>query len=223
MDVQAPLRDYQSFYFKDFESSYIPQILKEIYIDAIYHKFLVGKRNLTICDWGANIGLTAYYFSKYAQKVYAVEPAKSHYTALGRMILQCGIDNIVICPYAIGNTDTKSKFYHNDNTTMYSLKDSVNKKDDFEMVEVLTAETFLSRNKIDTVDFLKMDLEGFESEVIASESFRKVAHRFKVIVGEWHSWGAMGKGAFMDCFDSLGFQFNWLGNTEATVFSAVRL
>ena len=43
----------QSLYFKDF--TYIPNILKEIYMDKVYEPFM--RPNMTIVDIGANIGL----------------------------------------------------------------------------------------------------------------------------------------------------------------------
>ena len=45
-----------------------------------------GKKDLTIVDIGANIGLTSYYFKDYAKIVYAVEPAKKHFDCIQKMV-----------------------------------------------------------------------------------------------------------------------------------------
>lgn len=217
--VTEPL---QAFFFRDFKNSYIPNILEEIYKDRVYAPFLTDQKDLTIVDWGANIGLTSYFFKEYAKQVYAVEPSKRHQEVIETMLEYNKIDNVKLCKYAISNEDGKTKFYHNDNVTMFSLKDTVNKKDDFEEVETLTPESFMKREGITHIDLLKFDCEGSESEIITSEGFRNVADKIDVIVGEYHSWTSMSKEQFALCFSDLGFTFKWYTGTEASVFSAVR-
>lgn len=214
--------ELKAFYYHDFKNSYIPNIFKEIYYDKVYQQFLEGKKDLTIVDWGANIGLTAHYFSDYG-RVIAVEPSKLHQEALEAMIKQNKLeDKIKLCKYAISNKNGTEKFYHNDNLTMYSLKDNVNKKDDFEEVETLTAEEFIKREGLERIDLLKFDTEGNEGEIITSDGFRNIADKINVIVGEWHNWSSMSQPLFANTFRDLGFTFNWYNNTEASVFSAIK-
>lgn len=218
--ANAPL---EAIFFRDFPNSYIPQILDEIYLKKIYAPFVDGRTQLTIVDWGANIGLSSYYFKDFATKVYAVEPSVRHLEALRKLVEHNGISNILVCPYAISATSGKTKFFHNNNVTMYSLKDTVNDKGDFEEVITVTPERHFELEGIESVDLLKMDLEGSESEVVTSDGFRSVAPKIKVIVGEWHSWTSMSQQQFKLAFEDLGFKFDWYKNTEAQVFSAVRL
>lgn len=192
-------------------------------MDQIYNPFIYGKKDLTIVDLGANIGLTAYYFKDYAKKVYAVEPARQHLDCLKEMIEYNEIKNIEVCPMAISSTTGSAKFYHNDNVTMFSLKDEVNKKDDFEEVNTMTMADFMAVNKIDSIDILKFDIEGFEGELITSDGFIKVAPKIKVILGEYHSWASMNPMLFANTMKDLGYEFNWLRKTEASTFSAVRI
>lgn len=213
----------EALFFNDFSNSYIPHILKEIYLDQIYRPFLVGKRDLIIGDWGANQGYTSYYFKDYAKTVYAVEPAKQHQEILKHMIEFNKIKNIKVCPYAISNKNGNTKFYHNENTTMFSLLDTVNKKEDFEEVETVTVDSFMEREKIDHIDLLKMDLEGFESEVVSSDGFKKACKNIDVIVGEHHNWSMMGPNLFATTLTDLGYTFRWLRKSDAQVFSAVRI
>jgi len=81
------------FWTGGFEQSYIPIILKEIYIDRVYAPFLEGRSDLTIVDAGANVGLTAMYFSQFARRVIALEPDKRHLLALDAMLAYNGIAN----------------------------------------------------------------------------------------------------------------------------------
>ena len=213
----------QAIFFRNFENSYIPQILEEMYIKQVYKPYLEGQRDLIIADWGGNIGLTSYYFKDYAKKVYCVEPSKDHQEVIEKLIEHNDIKNIKLCKYAISNENGKTKFYHNENVTMFSLESTVNKKDDFEEVETVSVDSFMEREGIDRIDLLKFDVEGSEGLVLASEGFKKVADRIKVIVGEWHSWCPMSKNVFMNTFRDLGFEFKWVQGTDASVFTAVRI
>lgn len=211
----------QGFFFKDFANSYIPHILKEIYLDKIYEPFLNDRKDLIIVDWGGNVGLTSFYFKDYAKEVFCVEPSKRHLECIDNLLGWNDIVNIRVCPYAISNEDGKEKFYHNQNVTMYSLEDTVNNQSDFEEVETVTAKTFIEREGIKHIDLLKMDLEGSESKVVVSDEFAELAKITDVIVGEHHSWTTMSQQQFAQALDDLGFDITWL-KTEAQCFTAVK-
>ncbi len=53
--LQAFTPKLEAFYFHDFANSYIPHILKEVYMDQIYAPFVKDKKDLIIADFGANI------------------------------------------------------------------------------------------------------------------------------------------------------------------------
>lgn len=213
----------RAIYFHDFKNAHIPEILEEIYIKRIYHPYLAGKKDLVIMDVGANIGLFSFYAAEYAKQIYALEPSGVHLEAIGKLIETNDLKNVKVLPLALSNENGKTRFYHNDNVTMFSMEDTVNKKDDFEEVVTASLDTIFETEKIDTIDLLKLDVEGSEAKVITSEGFKKVADKIKIIVGEWHSWCPMSKDLFMNTFRDLGYEFNWIKNTEASVFTAVRL
>jgi FkbM family methyltransferase len=217
-----PSKTPQGIFFNDFKTSYIPQILEEIYIKQVYRPFLIGKKDLTIVDWGGNIGLTSYYFKDYARKVYCVEPSQEHADIIRHLLAYNKIDNITLCQYAIAGKNGKTRFYHPENVTMYSMENVMGAKD-YEEVETVDPATFMKREKIDHIDLLKLDVEGSEGEVIASEGFKKIAPNIDVICGEWHNWASMSKDVFMNTFRDLGFSFRWHMDTQASVFEAVRL
>lgn len=213
----------QAFFFRDFENAYIPHILKEIYIDQIYRPFLHGKKDLVIADVGANIGLFSYYASQFAQKVYALEPSQSHIEEMTEMAKYNKLEMIKPVKKALAAENGTAKFYHNPNSTMFSLNPTVNDHDDFEEVETITLESFMSENNIDHIDMMKLDVEGSESEIIVSDGFKKMAPKVDMIIGEWHTWGKMSQSVFASAFRDMGYEFDWMGNTEASVFSAVRV
>lgn len=216
------MKKLQAIYFHDFNNSYIPHILKEVYIDQIYRPFVQGKKDLTIVDLGANIGLTSFYFKDYAKQIYAVEPAKEHIECIDAMIKQNDIKNIEVCPYAISAESGTAKFYHNDNVTMFSLKSEVNKQDDYEEVQTLTMTDFMKKYKIKDIDILKFDIEGSEGELITSEGFIKASKHIKVILGEWHTWSSMNPNMFANTLRDLGYQFDWTNKSYASTFTAIK-
>lgn len=216
-----PLQGF--FFHPPFSQNFWPDILDEIYKKKVYEKYLLGKTDLLIADWGSNVGLSAYYFKDYASRVFAVEPSAQHIESIRAMIKQNGIKNIEICPYAIANKNGTTKFYHNENQTMFSLNAVVDQeKGDFEEVETVSVDEFFKRNKIDHLDLLKFDCEGEESKIINSEGFKKYADKIKVIVGEWHNWTDSNQAMFQRTFEDLGFDFHWRHDTQASVFEAVR-
>lgn len=212
----------QGFFFKDFQNSYIPNILEEIYKDKVYHPFVTGHNDLIIADWGGNIGLTSFFFKDYASKVYCVEPSVIHHEAIEKLIEFNDIKNIKLCKYAIAEKDGTTRFYHNNNVTMFTLKENVLGQTDYEDVETVTPETFMKREGIDHIDLLKFDTEGNESEIIVSDGFLRVAPKIKVIVGEWHNWTSMNQSQFKAAFEDAGYYFTWHKNTVAQVYTAIR-
>lgn len=211
-----------AIHFKDWNSAYIPEILQEIYIKRVYKPFLNGKKDLTIVDCGANIGLTAMYFSQFAKVVYALEPAKQHIEVLSRNMLDNNIKNVTIVPKALSNVNGTTKFYHSPNSTMFSLNDAATNKDDYEEVETITMDKFLDEYKIDHVDFMKIDTEGMELEILSSDGFKKVAHKIDTIVGEWHQWSKGNVNLMISALRDSGYSFQWLQGTDASIFLAKR-
>jgi len=129
----------------------------------------------------------------------------------------------VPCKYAISNKNGTTKFYHSPNSTMFSLSEAATNKQDFEEVETVTMDEFMKRNKLDHIDFLKLDVEGTECELLASDEFKKWSPKIDVICGEWHQWAACNQIQFANMFKDLGYQFRWDHNTKAACFNAVRI
>lgn len=215
----------QAFYFHSpFTSNFWPDILEEIYKKKIYQRFTPNKKEGSVCiDLGANVGLSTYYFSFFFERVISVEPSKQHLDALYAMVKQNKLSNVIVAPYALSNKNGTTRFYHNDNQTMFSMESIVNNPNDYEEVETIAMDSLFEKYKIDHVDLLKLDVEGSESLVIESEGFKKVTSKIKVIAGEYHDWTAMSKPNFQKALEDLGYQFRWRHDTQASVFECERL
>lgn len=210
----------EAIYFRDFKNAHIPEILEEIYLHKIYEPYLLGKKNLTIVDMGANIGLASYYFKDFAKQVYAIEPAKEHIETLTKMLETNKITNVTVCPYAISNKNETVKFYHNENSTAHNLNIQT---PEFEEVEAITFDTFMKKNKLTYIDLLKCDPEGSEGKIFTSDGFKAYADKISVIVGEHHYWDSMEIPLFTNTLQDLGFDVTWMPGMKAQIYTAVKL
>ena len=213
----------QGKFFNDFKNSYLPEILNEIYRDKIYVPYLENKKDLTILDVGANIGLTSYYFSSFAKTVFAIEPSQQHFDVLQQLISFNKLNNVLPVKMAIANNDGEATFYHNQNTTMYSLKAEVaTPKLDTETVQTVTLETLFKNLDIAHVDFMKLDVEGSEMEIICGVPFKKVCDKIDSLVVEYHQWSTINPMQLVNALRDLGYKVDKIPNA-AMLFGAKRI
>ena len=169
-----------------FESLYIPFIYKEIYVEGVYLDIFNQKKDMVVVDVGANIGIVTQYMRDYSRKVYAIEPSPEHFEALKMNKEFNKWDDVELFNIALADKDGKMQLNRlEENRTCHSL---INKFDDKNSVEVETMamDTFMEKNKIEKVDFMKFDVEGAEDMILRSEGFKKVADKIKAIEVEFH-------------------------------------
>lgn len=210
----------KALYFNDWESSHIPEILKEIYTDKIFDPYFLGKKDLTIIDAGANIGLTTNYFSKFG-KVYSIEPAQESFNCL-KKIIETNELNAIPIKYAISTKNGEATFYHNKkNTTANSLSKNIADTDVTEIVKTRTLAEIFKEYDIKHVDFMKMDVEGEEFNILGSDSFDEVADKIDVIMGETHAWANRNPGQIYQALQNRGFTVKKV-SSDANIFYAER-
>jgi FkbM family methyltransferase len=139
-----------------------------------------AKPGATIIDIGAHIGLYSVFFYKLMKgKVYSFEPTPSTVEVLRKTIhINNADNNIIVTQAAVSEKPGVATFYSNDIDVSTSnslvdvdLGDNTTRAGAYE-VEVLSTDYFRSQNKL-TVDFIKIDAEGVELEVLkgARETF----------------------------------------------------
>lgn len=168
-----------------FNSLFIPYIYKEIYIENLYIDILNTRKDLTIIDAGANIGIVTQYMRDFAKKVYAVEPSSEHFEALKANKEHNKWDNVEIINAAFADKDGEMTLnYLPGNRTSHSLIN--NYKQGGQTCKTVAFDTFFAQNNIEEVDFMKFDVEGAEDMILRSEGFLKVAPKIKAIEVEFH-------------------------------------
>lgn len=199
-------------HFKNWDSSYIPQILEEMYIKHIYAPYLYGKTNLTIFDLGLNIGLFSMFASRFAKQIYAFEPAKESFEIAKKNIEENGLTNVKFYQKAIAKENGILDFWHADNTTMNSTLEVVTSKNTNgktkESVEAIRLDDFVKQEGITRIDFMKMDIEGTECEVIGSKSFENIVPILDALVVEYHEWSGVNVQQLVTTLRDYGYEVN---------------
>ena len=147
-------------------------VLKSIFEDREYSDYFPFYRKVTIIDIGAHFG----YFSIFANKntdsdslIIAIEPGKSNFNRLVNNIQDSAITNIRSLNCAISGKSGTTKL-HLGQSRNHSLVENYilnqHQNNDFELIEAKTLEELVLENKLEKVDFLKMDCEGAEYSIL---------------------------------------------------------
>ncbi|MEZ5690538.1 MAG: FkbM family methyltransferase [Rickettsiales bacterium] len=135
---------------------------------------LVGdliKPNMNIIDVGANIGLYSIYAAKLTNNqtnIWSFEPSRKTASLLTQNITLNECEDVInIYEVALSNKESSSLLASDSGYgDAYSYLLSSDKKDTkhehSETVEVTTLDSWISRNNINKIDFLKVDIEGGE-------------------------------------------------------------
>ncbi len=173
----------KNFIYKNNINLYIflkKHIQKKLNFPVDIHNFLLKnlKRNSVIIEAGAADGNDTVFFGKNFpnSKIYSLEPMSSLYDITFKKIQK--FENIKLFKYAFSHIDGKSELNlaENENKPWGSsslLKPKLHleihpgiKFNSIETVEVIKLDTFLSMNKIISVNLLWLDLQGVEPDVL---------------------------------------------------------
>jgi len=162
-----------------------------------FYYFLRDQEELNVIDLGANVGLFSLYVSPVAEKIFAVEPTPSHFALLNELVQLTDRQNIECHQLAIGIIDGEADLHiHEGNSTMNSfVKHRTNHHSDVSVkVKTQTLNSFIdSLNLASNVGFVKMDIEGFENEIIFEPSFEDAVNKIDAMYVEVHDFDEQGK------------------------------
>ena len=123
-----------------------------------------------VWDVGAHQGETALYFAKKFPKstIRSFEPVSSNYNLL---IQNCRkLENLHAHNFALGEQNTKTKIFLQGASVIHSLRDDLNKPSTedtkSEDIKVKTIDYVLNEFETTTIDLLKIDVEGYEIQVL---------------------------------------------------------
>jgi len=176
------------------EHSCVDAIVKQFNNDFYY--YLKDQEELILIDLGANIGLFSIFVSPVCERVFSVEPTPSHFSLLNELISIAEVKNIEPYNIAIGIKDGEEEFnLHERNSTMNSFITHRTDPHSGKTVKVKTKtlNSFIDSLDVDRVGFVKMDIEGFENEIIFESSFEEALTKIDGLYVEVHDFEERGK------------------------------
>jgi FkbM family methyltransferase len=146
-------------------------------------KLFKPKEGDTVIDCGAHIGKYTIYASKLVGKygkVISFEPELSNFKTLLKNLKINHCKNTYVLNYACWNSNSKSqKLFIGKDDGEYSLKE---KRDNYIKVPTIRLDHFLKKMNLKTIDWIKIDVEGAELEVL--KGLGKYLKRTKNIIIE---------------------------------------
>lgn len=157
------------------------QNVEEVLVDEVY-KFDSDKKNPVIIDCGTNIGLSVIYFKRLFPnaKIIGFEPDKQMYEVCCENLKSFGFLDVHMYNAAVWNMDGELSFLP-DNSLGGMVVDDTSSSTLVSKVKSLRLKSFLEEE----VDFLKIDIEGAELEVL--DDCKNDLKNVKMLFVEYHS------------------------------------
>ncbi len=182
-------------------------ILKEVWIRNIYDKHgIFVEKGDTIIDIGAQVGMFSVYASERSQSgnVYAFEPFIENYERLARHKAINNKQNIFIYNEGVSSTEGIQTLYlsPDNNTGGHSLhlKNHSDKKVDIRTIRLAD---FCARHNINRIDFLKMDCEGAEFDILFSDE--AILQKVNKLIMECHPFNNNKVATMVELLERNGF------------------
>ena len=167
----------------EFEQSvWIDQLKKEVIFHNQYNASEENIRGRIVLDVGANVGVFSVFAASLgADKVYAFEPVPGTYDILCRHIKANGYDNVIVpIDAALGAAEgTSAAHFDAPGDPTATVAPMITARQQKE-VEVTTVDAFVADNMVERVDFIKIDSEGSEAEIL--KGAKSTIERFHPVI-----------------------------------------
>ncbi len=152
---------------------------------ALTHVWMIGeyeRKNFeindddTVIDVGGHIGLFSLYAAQFCKngQIFTFEPAKENFNLLSENMISNNLKNVRCFNLAVTNSNSSVKLFLNDDDSGHSIH---SKSSQSITVNSTSLKQIFDENKIEHCNFLKLDCEGSEYEIIKylpPEYFRKI-------------------------------------------------
>lgn len=175
-----------------------------------------------VFDVGANIGCTSILFGERCRKVYSFEPSPTTFKFLQRNLSNAGLNNVVPMNMGLGSCSCESELtFDPSNRSMGFVSDKTQASlgHTIEKIKIERADNVAKSMDLPTLDFIKIDAEGFEKSVI--EGAEGIIRAYKpIVVLELNHWclNAFQRITIPDFFDFLRAHFPILLAVEGNTY-----
>ena len=141
-------------------------IIWEIYLAKGYDKLYRYQSDDVIIDIGAHVGLFTLKAARNVKKglVVAVEPHPFNYELLVRNMEFNKIRNVIPLNLALANFNGTTRLYLAKESGEHSV--TIHRSDKYLEVQAKTLDQLVDELKLNKVDFIKIDIEGYSYEVL---------------------------------------------------------
>lgn len=155
----------------------------DVFTENEYELNLI-KKPKTIIDCGANIGLaTAYFKGEYPDaKIISVEPEQDNYELLQKNTES--LSNVHCLNYGVWNKSALLEV-HDVGLGNWGFTTTEVQFENESTIEAISISEIIDRYKIDTIDILKIDVEGSEREIF-QENTDEWLSKVKILIVELH-------------------------------------
>ena len=142
------------------------------------------KSNDVIIDVGAHIGLFTLYASQFCNegKIYSYEPVKENYELLLENVKSNNLQQVRPFNLAVSDSNDSVKLYLNDDEAGHSI---FSQSSQSTTVNSISLKKVFDDNHIEFCNFLKLDCEGAEYEIIKNIPVEYLKKISKIII-EYH-------------------------------------
>lgn len=127
-------------------------------------------KNATVVDCGANTGSHSLFYAAFAKRVLAIEASNVKTKEMQNRISLNNINNITLLNCGVGSSDNVSLLFyesHGDNEAVSSfVEDFSTQNSSSGNVLIRTLDSIINEHKIAKIDYIKIDVEGFDYEVL---------------------------------------------------------
>ncbi|MCP1715126.1 FkbM family methyltransferase [Methanocalculus alkaliphilus] len=167
----------------------------------------LAKDSTVIFDIGANIGCTAILFGELSENVYAFEPSQTTFRFLEQNIIQSGHSNIILHNIGLGSESGESTLTFapsNRSGGFVSNQTQASTGHIVEKIVIKTLDEVVNSLQLQQIDFIKIDVEGFEEHVLRGGK-QTLSNFMPLVVLELNHWclNAFQRTSVPDFFDFL--------------------
>jgi len=138
-----------------------------------------------VLDIGANVGNHSLYFASKGAVVYSFEPNPEVADLIQEKIDLNKIENIFLQRIGLSNQNQELEFYAptGDNKGIGSfIPDFINTNKTIGKIQVKRGDEFVSENKLSKVDFIKIDAEGSEYQILEGLHETLVRYKPRIVI-----------------------------------------
>jgi FkbM family methyltransferase len=150
---------------------WFPELAESMETTGIYMDRARLQPGYTVLDLGAYAGGGTFHFSRDVGpqgRVYAFEPDPRSYECLKKNIELHGLTNVVAECRGVWSHSGRVTFQSEGNMGSAVVEAADRDSDIRQSIEVVSLSDFCEQNRIGSVDFVKMDVEGSELAILAS-------------------------------------------------------